>query len=555
MIPQDLNLPSKFVDFQDGQLDSILDIASSDKRFVLFSGPTGSGKTLMMIAVALLSGGRVLILTGKKSLQDQYMEDFYSVGLAEVRGEANYRCLALSDGGELTQYNLGARGRYSGCDKGPCKIGVECSLKRDGCLKYDAIRVANDSDIVITNYAYHLSTKGSKSLGNFDLIILDEAHCAGGWVEKFNVVEIEEKDLSRLIGEQLPSFDIPQSQQKKIQSAWKRWADEIYPKVYDTLYEQRKSIERHAQTVSDLQDLCSDLTKIQVSGVNWVIERSLDKVVITPLWVGPLCEQELFRGIRKVVLTSATLSESLAKYMNIDDYEYLEMGSRFSYQRRPIIYSKFHKDRKGKDKKVCLKWKSSQEDKLLIVDRIDEIIEQRSDRKGIIIPPSYALSEFISEHSRWSRQVEETNSLWEDPILITHKRKQIAGAVKKFLSRKDGAVLCSPVIGEGFDFKDDQCRYAIIPKIPMVPLQSAVMKRRAKLDPDYGNYLTALQMVQYVGRLMRGPNDWGEIIILDGNWEWFLRGAEFAKWFLRACVSVKGLPEPMKEPKSERAIL
>ncbi|MGH8688002.1 MAG: ATP-dependent DNA helicase, partial [Burkholderiales bacterium] len=80
---------------------AILDAIEGDRTFVAEAG-TGTGKTLAYLVPALLSGGKVIVSTGTKTLQDQlYDRDLPAVRralasgaqAALLKGRANYVCL------------------------------------------------------------------------------------------------------------------------------------------------------------------------------------------------------------------------------------------------------------------------------------------------------------------------------------------------------------------------------------------------------------------------------------------------------------------------------
>jgi ATP-dependent DNA helicase DinG len=80
---------------------AILRAIERDEVFVAEAG-TGTGKTLAYLAPALLAGGKVIVSTGTKTLQDQlYDRDLPAVRAALasgavpalLKGRANYVCL------------------------------------------------------------------------------------------------------------------------------------------------------------------------------------------------------------------------------------------------------------------------------------------------------------------------------------------------------------------------------------------------------------------------------------------------------------------------------
>ena len=90
--PAELGFPAKFTKWRSGQEEAISLMLDSPERVVSLCAPTGFGKTPVDIAAAILSKEPTCIVTSSRSLQDQYMDDFASVGLVDIRGRSNYEC-------------------------------------------------------------------------------------------------------------------------------------------------------------------------------------------------------------------------------------------------------------------------------------------------------------------------------------------------------------------------------------------------------------------------------------------------------------------------------
>src|SRR3972149_8710720 len=142
--PTAFGAPIKFSSWRPFQEEAVQSVVNSKHRFIVQVQPTGSGKSLCYIMAAVLSNKRALILTSTRALQDQIMADFGACfKIADVRGQSNYTCLHQEP---LT------------CEEGLCHIGYECALKSSGCLYYDAVRRAARSQMVVTNYAFWLTS-------------------------------------------------------------------------------------------------------------------------------------------------------------------------------------------------------------------------------------------------------------------------------------------------------------------------------------------------------------------------------------------------------------
>lgn len=196
--------------------------AIESRETLIVEAGTGTGKTFAYLVPALLSGARVLISTGTRTLQDQlYSKDLPLLAgalgrparVAVLKGRANYLCLhrlALSGrqremegfaprGAALAGLERWARTTRTGdlaevpglSDTHPLWQAVTST--RDNCLGSRcaeigqchvaaARRQAQEADIVIVNHHLLLADLALKEdgfgdlLGSADAIILDEAH-------------------------------------------------------------------------------------------------------------------------------------------------------------------------------------------------------------------------------------------------------------------------------------------------------------------------------------------------------------------------------------------
>lgn len=193
-----------------------------ERRSVLIcEAGTGTGKTFAYLVPALLSGGRVLVSTGTRTLQDQlFHRDLpvvrsalgVPVTTALLKGRANYLCLqrledtaadgrlrARAEAAQLQRIRAWA-GRSDDGDITRCAdvpessplwprvtsttencLGAECPHYAD-CFVVKARRSAQEADVVVVNHHLLCADMALKESGFGDLLpgadgfVIDEAH-------------------------------------------------------------------------------------------------------------------------------------------------------------------------------------------------------------------------------------------------------------------------------------------------------------------------------------------------------------------------------------------
>ncbi|HKU72086.1 MAG TPA: ATP-dependent DNA helicase, partial [Burkholderiales bacterium] len=206
--------------FQLEMAEAVAEAIGTQGRLVAEAG-TGTGKTVAYLVPALLSGGKVIVSTGTKTLQDQLFDrDIPSVRsalnvpvtVAVLKGRANYVChhhleRALADGrlpsredvrhlGEIERF---ARVTRSG-DKADCPsvpensgawalatstrencLGSQCA-HFDKCFVMEARKKALAADVVVVNHHLFFADLALRDEGVAELlpacntVIFDEAH-------------------------------------------------------------------------------------------------------------------------------------------------------------------------------------------------------------------------------------------------------------------------------------------------------------------------------------------------------------------------------------------
>lgn len=528
--PPVFGLPDTFASWRDGQLDAILSAHDAPTRVSALVLPTGAGKSLVYMALAQMSQARALVLTSTKALQKQLTNDFDTLDqLAEMKGQSSYPCRAMQRGGELYESFGGERGdAWVGCDHGPCHVGVNCSLKESGCAYFDALARANRSRILVTNYAFWCTQYwlGAKRTLTWtpDLLILDEAHEAPNELAASIGASIAKDDVSDILHEPLGRAA------DRDAHTWIAWAKtrahDLRQRIEDDVLVTSRERVVHVRRAQWL------LRRLErVAGMDPQITLTSDEpdgVKFDVVWAAAYAEKVLLRGVPKIVLTSATLTKKTADLLGIPSASITWHESAHSYpiERRSVYVLPTIRV----DSKMTLYHEN------VLLNKVDQIVAPRADRKGLIHTVSYKRRDLVITKSDHARR------------MITHSRRDTQGQIAAFKASRpeSGRILVSPSMTTGYDFPYTAAEFQIIVKVPFPDSRDPIISARTMIDPDYPLYVAMQQLVQMVGRIMRAPDDAGETFILDDHARWFLPKCKklgFApRWFWAAVQWIDKLP-------------
>lgn len=526
LTPSELGFPAKFREWRPNQADAINRILDCGKRFVGLSLPTGDGKSGVYVAAAVASGRRAVVLTSTKQLQTQLLSDFASLGMVDVRGRANYSCSMGPD----INCEIGSLCR--------CRDATPTDLGPPSCPYRAAVYAASRSNLVVTNYSYWVFLNAySEGLGSADLLVCDEAHNAPDEVCSAMTVTFDPEDVFRRLNADWPR-DVDDME------SWRAWAKSMLAQARTKLDELLLTLRISGPSrylvheVARQQALVRSLqTAVSMRG-RWVSEPTRrNGYSLAPVWPADYAEQVLFLGVPKVVLISATIIPKTLEILGVPggDYEFYEYPSSFPPRRCPVYYVP--------TVTVNHRWKQESVDRWL--DRIDEIIGARLDRRGVIHSVSYERRDLILARSRYS------------DIMLSHSPGSEAAQrqLAQFRNTPPPVVLVSPSMTTGVDLAYEDCEYQIICKVPFPDTRSRIMQARCgriengksrEEGREYEIYSTIQILVQETGRGMRAADDQCESFIIDNQinwieWKWKkLIPLWWRRWFRR----VKNVPDP-----------
>jgi ATP-dependent DNA helicase DinG len=225
------------------QMAEAVEEAIADRQTLIAEAGTGTGKTFAYLVPALLSGKRVIVSTGTKTLQDQlFHRDLPRVRqmlgarlkTSLLKGRANYLCLhrmeqtykegrftAREQAGQLQSIRAWAQRTGSG-DRGEFAevpedsplwprvtstsdncLGAECPQFAD-CFVVKARRAAQEADVVVVNHHLLFADLAIKQEGFGEILpgahafVLDEAHQIPELAGQFFSVGITARQLNEL---------------------------------------------------------------------------------------------------------------------------------------------------------------------------------------------------------------------------------------------------------------------------------------------------------------------------------------------------------------------
>jgi Rad3-related DNA helicase len=415
---------------------------------------------------------------------------------------------------------------------------------------------------VITNYAYYLAqTRYSSGLGEFGLLVADEASQVFGALENHLTVYLDRMAIEPL-GLQFPTLptseifaSIGRRKPKKVSKTddetdtitppdllaqWQSWASCSVPVAQERVEELSAEVRELreldnpvpgalSRSYRTAKSTLAKLQSLSVASGDWVIQKTHHGMVFTPRWVADR-GADLFQSVPKVMFMSAILSHKTADSIGVptgDDRSWLEVGSYFPPENTPIWHVPTTRVNYLSDDYSTTIWQS----------RIDQIIQRRLDRKGIVFTVSYDRARLLLSRSRYKG------------IMLTHSTGDVTIVVNRFKAMKPPAVLVSPTVTTGWDFPGmGQPQYIIVGKVPYPDTKSLITQARHGDDKDWSSYLAMQTLIQECGRMSRSVEDKCEILLVDDNFIWFMfQYKHFApKWFMeRWQGSLTCVPEPL----------
>lgn len=504
------------------------------KKFVILEAPVGSGKSAVAKTFANYFQDSH-ILTPRKSLQNQYYEDF-SNDTVLMKGRNAYPCTRKKSRkiylkvineiktGSIQQPRQGE----DNCGTAPCRnsktIYQNCTKVNGDCPYTVAIDVAQKHHTVIHNvHSFIFQTNFSGKFEKRRIIIVDEAHeieeIVRGFISKKLTINkvIEASDIG--------NFDtIP---------AWcdfflnEKYMPELTPyekvlKEEDPEYVTDR--DKYVEMIETLRDKAeyygNDFTYKRTP--NYMGQRQVStSFEFIPNSIGSAATRLIFEYGDHVLLMSGTIFDKQAycKYngINPNDVYFIRVPSAFPAKLRPIyLKPEYQVDTSFAN------WNDNFDE---MIKKINKILTIFHDVKGLIHAPSYESAEQIARYLPANR-------------VVLHDKMDFQEKLEAFYSSKEPKVFISPICQQGVDFKDDRARFQIVLRIPYLNTSDEFVNYKVKKDFPWFNYRALVVFGQQIGRVNRSENDFGVTFLLDSRFNRFIsnNASKIPKWVKDALI-------------------
>jgi Rad3-related DNA helicase len=495
--PAALGLPAKFAAWRAIQVAAIKAIIAAYRdgsRFVLLEAPTGSGKSLIAEAVAILLSMRSLYLCTTKQLQDQILTDFPSNAL--LKGRGNY---PTRNHPEIRCDACERREGQSECSH--CLAGYdESGSPIHACPYLDAKRRLIAAQHGVVNTALFLSEANYVGeLSGVPFVIIDEADELENALMAHIEVRVSKKHIAAL--------ETPPPKHKTKMDEWAVWATDAADRA-ETIASDLAD-PKLAREYSALAGRLRKMSETIGEGCVWVNCSDEDThtsgpYVFKPVRVDQLAQQTLWRHGGRFLCMSATFLDPKQFCRDVgitDQATVVRLPSGFPVERRPVYYQPVGSMAHASESTTAP----------AMIAAVDAILAARPKARVLIHTVSYGRMQTIL-----------TSSAHHKRMIGYSMADARTHALDKF-RRTPNAVLVAPSMTRGVDLPYDACDCVILVKVPYPYLGDKQINARLYGHSDGRNWY-ALQavrtIIQAAGRGMRHADDLCECFILDED---FLR--------------------------------
>lgn len=482
--------------------------AFQTKDVVAIQGPTGSGKSLIGMEIAMRFASSYYLVP-LKALQDQIAEDF-AEKVHVFKGKANYTCAIDKNIPPASVDKAHCQGWEGGWQRKKCRDDKVCGY-------YEAQSKAAGPGVALMNFVLYLCWMRLREsqAGVFQqrpLHIIDEAHNVEGSIRDFLTMELNEDKVQGYL-ETTVHFEADQERDEYVAMLGElKVANDRQLKLLKDFYGKdlhavsseigSDKLNFHLAFEQKLEFFLKDDPNYAFGvETRWGFraKKHINYLLAKPLNVGGFIRENVVGT--KTLFLSATLPSKSISGMGFqpEEFAYIDLPSTFPAKNRLIRF-----DAVGRIRQSNVE---------MMMPKIIEKTEVHMDRfplvKGIIHAPSYSMAETLFKG---------VGPAYQSRLIL--QPRDNGGAMKILDLHRNSphpTVLLTPGMKEGVDLKNELSRFQIILKTPYPSLGDPAVKALA--DADFGWYInrTIIDFMQMYGRSIRSAEDFAETIILDDN--------------------------------------
>lgn len=494
-------------------LNAIEKAFSQGYKNVLLEAPVGSGKSAIAISCGKYFGDSH-ILTPRKSLQNQYMEDFHRENIVMMKGRSAYPCTIDAPREAyvkiINNIKLGKSVQPGiselSCSSGPCigntEVYESCTSGHGECPYKMAIQTAQESDGIVHNlHSFIYQAYFADRFGQRELLVIDECHEVEGIIRSFSERKIKLPTI-------VTTESLAETDNFKTLKEWMPWFLK-YTHLFTDNNATTGSVSDRAKYLTTLKSLELLSDKFGEKFVPSIVKEPTFRRTLfsfIPEQVGDLVKMFLLNFGKKRILMSGTIYNKVQYCRNNglveDETCFIRTGSSFPKETRPIYLKKEY----YVDTSHAMWDENFQE----IIQKIESIFEIFDDVKGLIHTPSYDASNAIFNALRHTERV------------VVHDKDNFQQKLSAFYEDPEPSVFLSPVCQQGVDFKYDRARFQIILRVPYANTSDSFNSYKVKNDFQWYNYQALCIFGQQIGRINRAEDDFGVTILMDERFGKFL---------------------------------
>jgi Rad3-related DNA helicase len=448
--------------------------------------PCGFGKSMISRILQQVIGCHVI--TPSNLLIDQYVQEYPEVN--SLKGKQHYACKTFK--------------KYT-CAERKLLFNCQCS----DCHYKEARTRASIEPTFFNPMSLYYNLIGGE-VADLPLIIVDEAHSLISLLSLVTTRSFAKKD-----------WHWPASATTEIGFA--KWLHRTYME-YNGLIQRHKDACSKPQKILKLMEeqmqlkfIYQQFTENTENFLLWVetvepVKGSPQEILrLSPIKVPDTLVHKLL-GKSKILLMSGTmLSEDIKELVGDEPYSYYDIDSPIPVENRQVRFTP-------------MKSVNYETDPKDIFDKMLPILNNNK-HNNILIHVTYSMQEkLLPLFANLARPIHFNTS--EDKSEI----------VARFVQQ--GGIFLAAGCAEGLDFKNDQARINIIPKLDMPNLGDPIVKKRQSLPEGRKWYAQTVlkQTIQRAARTTRNEQDYSETYIFDPQLPKIIKDSGECPKYFRSCI-------------------